>query len=446
MIQDSHNSYEGSLRCMELWETLVDNPNAIQMDQDSIFVWFTECLSDLEPETQKELLNQKLLCLPPNLTTEKSFSCLKAYFESVNPNESTMNTLKKKFEDMEKAKAEMTNAMQCAANNHRLEIESLKKNTEGAIGEELTRTRRELEAANQSNKAKATEIETLKSHITQKEEEQGKEKNTVRKFKSIARKIRKQKEEAEKKGVALEEEKKKLEADNEKLKTENEKLQEISVLKEERAKSVLETARAKIQRSGDENKKLELELDQLKIQNASLKKDIEEQHKVLKEKTEQITVLETCAEKLRNEKSVLQKYQQNITTRTQTLEREKTTLKSDRNELQEKVSEAMKEKSQMRSKQRMHFAMVDAGLDNIIQETETPESVKSSLKVLKRCSQQFLNEDAEIEEPPKKIAKIESTPLKTETPCIKNDPKQEYMEQVEDIQMKVEKEEIEGND
>ena len=84
MIQDSHNSYQGSLRCMELWETLVDNPNAIQMDQDSIFVWFTECLSDLEPETQKELLNQKLLCLPPNLTTEKSFSCLKAYFESVN--------------------------------------------------------------------------------------------------------------------------------------------------------------------------------------------------------------------------------------------------------------------------------------------------------------------------------------------------------------------------
>jgi len=71
-------------RCKELWETLVDNPNAIQMDQDSIFVWFTKCLSDLEPETQKELFNQKLLSLSPSLTTEKSFSCLKAYFESVN--------------------------------------------------------------------------------------------------------------------------------------------------------------------------------------------------------------------------------------------------------------------------------------------------------------------------------------------------------------------------
>ena len=108
----------------------------------------------------------------------------------------------------------------------------------------------------------------------------------------------------------------------------------------------------------------------------------------------------------------------------------------------------MKEKSEMRSKQRMHFAMVDAGLDNIIQETETPESVKSSLKVLKRCSRQFLDEDTEIEEPPKKIAKIESTPSKTEAekPCIKYEPKQEYMEQVEDIQMKIEKEEIEGSD
>ena len=94
----------------------------------------------------------------------------------------------------------------------------------------------------------------------------------------------------------------------------------------------------------------------------------------------------------------------------------------------------------------MHFAMVDAGLDNIIQETETPESVKSSLNLLKRCSQQFLNEDTENEEPPKKIAKIEITPSKTEKPCIKYEPKQEYMEQVEDIQMKVEKEEIEGND
>ena len=102
-------------------------------------------------------------------------------------------------------------AMQSAANNHRMEMESLKKNTEGAMGEELTKARRELEAANQANTAKGTEIETLKSQITQKEEEVGKEKNTVRQLKSIGRKFREQKEEAEKKVLALEEEKKKLE-------------------------------------------------------------------------------------------------------------------------------------------------------------------------------------------------------------------------------------------
>merc|ERR1719412_2428625 len=125
--------------------------------------------------------------------------------------QSNVNALKKKVEEMEKAKTEMTNAMQAAANNHRMEMESLKKNTEGAMGEELTKAKRELEAANQAITAKGTEIETLKSQITQKEEEVGKEKNTVRQLKSIGRKFREQKEEAEKKVLALEEEKKKLE-------------------------------------------------------------------------------------------------------------------------------------------------------------------------------------------------------------------------------------------
>ena len=71
-------------RCKELWETLVVNPNSIQMDHDCIFTWFTRCLSDLEPDTQKELFNQKLLTVPASATSQKSFSCIKAYFESVN--------------------------------------------------------------------------------------------------------------------------------------------------------------------------------------------------------------------------------------------------------------------------------------------------------------------------------------------------------------------------
>ena len=81
----------------------------------------------------------------------------------------------------------------------------------------------------------------------------------------------------------------------------------------------------------------------------------------------------------------------------------------------------------------------------MIQEKETPELLKSSLNLLKRCSQQFLDEETEEPEPPKKIAKIESTPSKTKKPCIKDEPKQEYMEQVGKNQVKIEEEEIEGN-
>ena len=216
--------------------------------------------------------------------------------------QSNINMLKKKVDDMEKAKTEITTAMQSAANNHRMEMESLKKNTEGAMGEELTKARRELEAANQANNAKATEIEALKSQAATKEEEIAKEKGTVTQLKKIGRKFREQKDEAEKKVAALEEEKKKLEEDlakkasegpsgavsptqgddethklleesmerisaleteTEKLKAENEELQKTSTLKEDRAKTVLKTARAKIQKSEDEKKKLELQLEQI---------------------------------------------------------------------------------------------------------------------------------------------------------------------------------------
>ena len=54
-----------------------------------------------------------------------------------------------------------------------------------------------------------------------------------------------------------------LETEREKLKEENEELQKMSTLKEERAKAVLKTARAKIQKCEDEKKKLELELEQI---------------------------------------------------------------------------------------------------------------------------------------------------------------------------------------
>ena len=166
----------------------------------------------------------------------------------------------------------------------------------------MTKARRELEAANQTNNEKTTEIEALKSQAALKEEEISREKGTVLRLKNIGRKFREQKDEAEKKVEELKEEKKKLEeelakkaseganaargnvsptqgedkthklleerisileTETEKLKAENEELQTTSILKEERAKTVLKTARAKIQKSEDEKKKIELELEQI---------------------------------------------------------------------------------------------------------------------------------------------------------------------------------------
>ena len=54
------------------------------MDHDSIFDWFTKCITDLEPETQKLFFNQKLLKLPASSFSTTSFDCLKAYFLSIN--------------------------------------------------------------------------------------------------------------------------------------------------------------------------------------------------------------------------------------------------------------------------------------------------------------------------------------------------------------------------
>ena len=202
--------------------------------------------------------------------------------------QSNIKILNKKVDDM--------------TNNHRMEMELLRKNTEGAMREKVAKARREVEAANQENIAKTTEIEALKSQSVTKDEEIAKEKGTVTQLTKIGRKFREQKAEAEKKVAALEEEKKKLEedlakkvneepsgivspaqdenethklheegmkqisaleAETDKLKAENEELQKTISLKEERWKMVLKTAREKIQKFEEEKKKLEQELKQI---------------------------------------------------------------------------------------------------------------------------------------------------------------------------------------
>ena len=158
-----------------------------------------------------------------------------------------VNALKKKVEDMERSKAEITTAMQSATNNNRMEMESLKKNTEGTMGEELAKVRRELEAANQTNNAKATKMFQLKK---------------------IARKFREQKDEAEKKGAALEEEKKKLEEELAKTASEGPSAARGAVSPiqgDDETHKLLEQSMKKI-------RTLETEMEKLKAENEELQK------------------------------------------------------------------------------------------------------------------------------------------------------------------------------
>ena len=124
---------------------------------------------------------------------------------------------------MARATTKMTNA---TANNHRIEMEAQNNAmTEGAIreiglkfrelwdeaetkmgamGDELTKVRRELEAANQTNNAKVSLLQSLESRLAQKEEEAAKDKLTILQFKEIEQKLRQKKDQVEQKLAVLE--------------------------------------------------------------------------------------------------------------------------------------------------------------------------------------------------------------------------------------------------
>ena len=71
-------------RCEELWNTLVSNPDAIEVDRDKIFEWFQACIRDLEETTQRRLFSERYLNLDPERVTENTFESFKTFFESVN--------------------------------------------------------------------------------------------------------------------------------------------------------------------------------------------------------------------------------------------------------------------------------------------------------------------------------------------------------------------------
>jgi len=152
-----------------------------------------------------------------------------------------------------------------------------------------------------------------------------------------------------------------------------------------------------------------------------------------------IAILEKRVDKLENEEMAsAQNCRCEENERVKALEKETARMKSEREELKKKLFEKTKEEKQFKSKQRMHFAMVDACISNMIKEKETPQSLISSLNLLKRCSQQFIEEDSEKEEPLKKRMKKESS----EEP-EKQEIKEEYFEQFDDVLVKNEEEEEE---
>ena len=71
-------------RCNEVWNTLVDNNNAIYFDKNICFKWFRKCLTGMDSQTKHMVFEQKLLKFSPSETSHQSFKCFKAYFECIN--------------------------------------------------------------------------------------------------------------------------------------------------------------------------------------------------------------------------------------------------------------------------------------------------------------------------------------------------------------------------
>ncbi|KAG1652915.1 Ubiquitin carboxyl-terminal hydrolase 24 [Nymphon striatum] len=86
LLQDGH-LYLSWNRAKDIWDTLVTNCDSCYYDKELCFEWFTNCIQDLESDTQSQLYQNKLLKMDPEVITEKGFSCFQTYFESVNLND-----------------------------------------------------------------------------------------------------------------------------------------------------------------------------------------------------------------------------------------------------------------------------------------------------------------------------------------------------------------------
>jgi len=227
-----------------------------------------------------------------------------------------INTLKKKVEELEKAKVDLNSSILANATKHKQELVKAKKDAEEnkAGGDDLAKVKKELEEAVKNVQLKEAEAEQMKKSVAEKDAENAKNKSTVIQLKKIGRNFREKAEAAEKAVNEITEEKKKveeelakiksegvpegsgstsdgleeaqglleasqirleeLEAQNEELKKEKEELSKNSEEKESRAKNVLKNARAKINKVEEEKNELKAELEQLTAGGSTEEQDL----------------------------------------------------------------------------------------------------------------------------------------------------------------------------
>lgn len=68
-------------------ETLLGNAHRNFNSLQTCFSWFSSCLSDLEPSTQRELFQERLLQLDRGSLSTSAFTCFVDYFHAINLNE-----------------------------------------------------------------------------------------------------------------------------------------------------------------------------------------------------------------------------------------------------------------------------------------------------------------------------------------------------------------------
>ncbi|CAI8010592.1 Ubiquitin carboxyl-terminal hydrolase 24, partial [Geodia barretti] len=76
--------YVPTKRAFDIWDTLIANPNACDMDRKLAFKWFDVGMGDMELETQTQLFQTRVLKVDPLKLDQAGYQCLRNFFETIN--------------------------------------------------------------------------------------------------------------------------------------------------------------------------------------------------------------------------------------------------------------------------------------------------------------------------------------------------------------------------